>query len=275
MISGLIRLLLGNKVGGFWLGLVTFLVGLGLTVGSYLLSSEFGGISVVFTGVMLVGLIRMATAFPSLFTKGQRVQRGRAAPVMPGMPVGAPIMPAAMAMPAGPSYMAAPAAAPAGMCWMCGGIVKPGNTICLHCGATLPSGGQQKISQTAQAAGFDPTLSGDAIPRYVGHGAVADNGWVPPSVGAPPGQYPGQPTYSPQAPYPGQPGYSPQPPYPGQPDYAPQPPYPGQPAYSPQPPYPGQPAYSPQPPYPGQPAQGWGAQPDQDPWGQPPNQGWR
>jgi hypothetical protein len=200
--------------------------------------------------------------------------------------MGAPIMPAAMAMPTSPAYMAAPAAAPVGMCWMCGGIVKPGNAICLHCGATLPSGGQQKISAAAQAAGFDPALSGDAIPRYVGHGAVADNNRVPPNVAMPqapyPGQpvyspeppYPGQPSYSPQAPYPGQPNYSPQAPYPGQPNYSPEPPYPGQPTYSPQPPYPGQPSYSPQPPY-GPPAQGWGTQQEPDPWGQPPNQGWR
>lgn len=255
-MSTLIRLVLGNKVGGFWLGLITFLVGLTLTVGSYMLASSFGGISVVFTGVMVVGVIRMVTGFPGLFGKGKQ---GRAAAPMPGtqgmpgmygMPVGAPVMPAAMPMPVGPSYMAAPAAAPAGMCWMCGGVVKPGNAICLHCGATLPASGQQKISQTAKAAGFDPTLSGDAIPRYVGHGAVSDNSWTPPDVAMP------------QAPYPGQPTYSPQPPYPGQPVYTPQPPNPGQPTFSPQPPY-------------GPPAQGWGGPQEPDPWGQPPNQGWR
>lgn len=154
MIGLLIRLALGRYVGGFWLGLILFLVGIGLTAASLIAVVTVGaGTSIVFIGLIVGGLIRMVLSAPALLSSFHRA--GAGAPL--GAQLGTtPIAPL-------PSYFAPPAEMPPGYCWQCGGKVKPGYAICLHCGATQASV-EPGPSEASKLSGFDASTTG--VPSY-------------------------------------------------------------------------------------------------------------
>ncbi len=183
MIGLLIRLMMGRRGprlglewlfrGGtaldFWLGMVMYLVGLGLTVGRFMTTYTVGGfVNLLLYLITIGGIVRMmSSAHAVLYVSGgHRFRSGTG-------------------MPAIPSFVAPPSEMPPGFCWQCGGKVKPDGVICLHCGASLPAL-EQAPSEMAQLAGFDGAPSSTAIPRQLR--AVAG---PPPSRGMPPGAYRG------------------------------------------------------------------------------------
>jgi hypothetical protein len=156
MIGLLIRLALGRYVGGFWLGLVLFLVGLGLTAASLLAVISVGaGTSIVFIGLIVGGLIRMVLSAPALLSSFHRAGAGASLGAQSGATPIAPL----------PSYFAPPAEMPPGYCWQCGGKVKPGYAICLHCGASQAAV-EPGPSEAAKLSGFDASTTG--VPSYTG-----------------------------------------------------------------------------------------------------------
>jgi hypothetical protein len=148
---------------GFFYGLAMVGAGVGLTVASAVLALEFGwGVSLIFYGLIVVGLIRMAVSIPSLiFGDGDLGGQRRFGRVM------------------SQPYVATPSETPQGLCWMCGGKVRRGNLICLHCGAAQPATAPDE-SEAARIAGYDPT-AGDLVTFLPSDG---------PSAGAP---YPSSP----------------------------------------------------------------------------------
>jgi hypothetical protein len=156
MISLLIRLVLGKSSGSFWTGLVMLIAGVGLTVGSYMAATSLGGVTFVFYGLIIGGIVRMILSASTLRSSGHTGYRG-SRPYMTGVPGyqtgGPPILP----------YGASPTQAVPGHCWLCGGKVKRGSSICLHCGASLGTP-QQQESEVAQMAGYSMSSSMVAVP---------------------------------------------------------------------------------------------------------------
>jgi hypothetical protein len=168
MIGLVIRLILGRSVGGFWVGLVMLVVGVGLTAVSYTAATAASSSSyIVFIGLIIGGLVRMALSATSLFSGSER---GRSA-VLPLIPGG---------------FVAPPSEVSPGLCWQCGAKVKPDRLICLRCGATQPVSPPEP-SAIAQLVGFDTDTSLNPIPRPVR--TVAG---PPPSRGVAPGSYPAE-----------------------------------------------------------------------------------
>jgi hypothetical protein len=140
---------------GFFAGLALVGAGVGLTIASAILSLEFGlGVSFVFYGLVIVGLVRMVVSIPALiFGDGEM---GSARHRGPGM-----------AQP----YVAPPSEIAQGLCWMCGGKVRRGSLICLHCGAAQP-GVAPDESEAARMSGYDPT-AGELVTFLPSDGPVA------------------------------------------------------------------------------------------------------
>jgi hypothetical protein len=171
--------MLNGSRNSFFLGLAMAGAGVGLTVASAVLSVEFGlGVSFVFYGLIVVGIIRMATSVPSLiFGDGDGERR-----VRPGR---------RMAQ----AYVAPPSQMPQGLCWMCGGKVRSGNSICLHCGAAQPATARDE-SETSRLSGYDPN-AGELITFLPSDGPAAATPYpsAPYPVvtpGGPPSGYSGQ-----------------------------------------------------------------------------------
>jgi hypothetical protein len=183
----------GNPLNGgrnsFLLGLAMAGIGVGLTVASQVLAVALGlGVSFVFYGLIIAGIIRMATAVPSLmFGDGdveQRRRRGRR-----------------MAQ----AYVAPPSQMPQGLCWMCGGKVRRGNSICLHCGAAQPAAARDE-TETSRLSGYDPN-AGELITFLPSDGPAAATPYpsAPYPVATPGGPPPGYGSqWGPQVPQPPQ-----------------------------------------------------------------------
>ncbi len=157
MIGILIRLAMGKSIGGFWTGLAMLVTGVLLTLASAVLTLSVGaGVTVVFFGLIIGGLIRMVVSAPALFSGGSGAPGRTRATGARGPVTGAP----------GPMpFVAPPTQMRPGYCWMCGGKVRRGNVMCLHCGAAQPSlGGSAQESEVAHLSGFDPSGSSSAIP---------------------------------------------------------------------------------------------------------------
>jgi hypothetical protein len=140
---------------GFFGGLAMVGAGVGLTIASAIFALEFGwGVSFIFYGLVIVGLIRMVISIPALiFGDGDMGSARRSGRVM--------------AQP----YVAPPSEIAQGLCWMCGGKVRRGNLICLHCGAAQPGVGPDE-SEAARMAGYDPT-AGELVTFLPSDGPVA------------------------------------------------------------------------------------------------------
>lgn len=146
---------------GFFIGLAMVGAGVGLTITSALLSLEFGwGGSLIFYGLVIVGLIRMVISVPSLlFGDGDMASHRRFRTVMPQ------------------PYVAPPNEMPLGRCWMCGGKVKRRQVICLHCGAAQPPTAPDE-SETSRLSGYDPT-AGDLVTFLPSDGPAAGSPYSP------------------------------------------------------------------------------------------------
>jgi hypothetical protein len=149
MISFLIRRALGPGVGGFWVGMTMVVTGIALTVFSAAISEALGfHVTLVFYGLVVIGLVRMAAGVPALFSGGG----GRRAHDTSG--------------PAMLSYYAPPSQMPAGYCWQCGARVKRRASMCLQCGATQAAE-KKGESEVARHSGFGQFDDADMIPPMI------------------------------------------------------------------------------------------------------------
>ncbi|HEV2238903.1 MAG TPA: hypothetical protein VGR57_19750 [Ktedonobacterales bacterium] len=178
---------------GFYVGLAMLCAGVGLTVASALFSTAMGlPIYFVFYGLILFGIVRMAISVPSLFFgDGDSPSRRRLGPRL------------------AQAYVAPPNEMPLGRCWMCGGTVKPGNVICLHCGAAQPPSAREE-SEMSRLSGYDPT-AGQLVTFLPSEAPDAANPYPSaPHQAVTPGSYPYQQPASqwntPMGPPPGAPG---------------------------------------------------------------------
>ena len=163
------RLIRGGGAADFWLGLIMYLVGLGLTVNRYLTTFTVGGfVNGVLYIITIAGIVRMISSTDAVFESSRGRRYGAHGDALPPVPM---------------SFVAPPSEMPPGLCWQCGATVKPDRPICMHCGASQPTAAPQP-SQTAQLAGFEPDVSSSVIPKPVR--TVAG---PPPSRGVAPGPY--------------------------------------------------------------------------------------
>ena len=153
MISYLIRRALGPGVGGFWVGLVMMVVGIVLTVFSAAVSAALGAqVTVVFYGLIVLGLVRMAASLPALLANRTHEHTYvSAGPMMP-------------------TYYSPPTHTPSGVCWQCGGRMRRDTLICMHCGATRAATNDSEPEPTEDYRSSDgPAMPPDG-PRPVTYG---------------------------------------------------------------------------------------------------------
>jgi hypothetical protein len=163
------RLIRGGGAANFWLGLIMYLVGLGLVADRYLTTFTAGGfVNVVLYIFTIAGIVRMISSTDAVLDASRGRRFGAHGDALSPVPM---------------SFVAPPSEMPPGLCWQCGATVKPDRLICMHCGASLPAAAPQP-SQAAQLSGFDADVSSSAIPKPVR--TVAG---PPPSRGVAPGPY--------------------------------------------------------------------------------------
>ena len=121
---------MGRGGGAFFVGLALLVIGVGATAFSYMHTAP-GGTYVIFTGMIVGGLIRMVTSL----LRGSRApaysrsrEKGRANIRKP-----------AWYEDTSAQYVEKLADVPSGYCWQCGSKLRSGRRLCMACGAAQNS----------------------------------------------------------------------------------------------------------------------------------------